>query len=252
MEKLSAFTHSLDLALRLVDTTSGRNISGLGMTVRLDGSPVAFHEKADNVLIFMGLKTRSFRLELSGRQYETVDLDVDLDRLDKMLPMLEIHLIPSDNYLGTSKFFTLKGCLPGIEALSAVRAGENHCVIREFEPRKRMMKLFNPHHLGLERVFYALVDPDRNVFEPMRILRMVDDQTAKIDHLLEMPFRNYFPIVPQVLGLCRPDGSYCLRVRDDGDQARWIVRWKVNGTEMFRLLDFRNNPDPKLEEEVGK
>ena len=57
MEKTTVFTHSLDLALRLVDTTSGRGVSGRGMAVRIDGKPVRFGEKGDGMLIFQDRKS---------------------------------------------------------------------------------------------------------------------------------------------------------------------------------------------------
>ena len=247
MVKTLVFTHSLSLALRLVDTTTGRNISGRGFTARADGTVIHFSEKADGVLIFQNLNSRSFRLELTSPAYEKAELEVDLDGLDKALPLVEVHLIPSDGYPGAVEFLTLEGILPGIGELSAVRMGDNACLIREFDPRRRMATLFNPHHLELDRVFYALVDPDRNVCEPFRILRRVNDQTIKVDRVLEMPFRNYFPISAMVFGRCDPDGGYRLRVRDDGAAARWLIRWTVDGEARFRVVDFRETPYPKLE-----
>lgn len=246
MEKTAVFTHSLDLALRLVDTTSGADVSGRHVNVYLDGRQVRGPEKG-GVLIFQNLPARQFLLELRSLYYEPVLQHVDLDALPGGLPMLELPLIPSAGYPGGTGFLTLEGTLPGISALSAVRAGENACMIREFEPRKRLMKLFNPHHLSLDRMLYGLVDPDNERYEPFRILKMTDDQTAKTDRVLETEFRNYFPITPMVLGSCQPDGRYCLRVRDDGTLARWIIRWEAGSEARFQTVDFRQEPHPRLE-----
>ena len=251
MEKTTVFTHSLDLALRLVDTTSGRGVSGRGMTVRIDEKPVRFGEKGDGMLIFQNLGTRRFRLEISSSAYETAEREVDLDALGKGVPLLELHLIPGPGYPGAAEFQTLEGTLPGIENLSAVRVGDNACLIREFDPRKRLVKLFNPHHLSLDRVLYALVDPDNGCYEPFQIVRTLDDQTIKTDRVLETAFRNYFPISPTVMGTCGGDGRYCLRVRDDGTACKWLIRWEEQGTARFRTVDFRQEPHPRLEEGGG-
>lgn len=250
MEKVRVFTHRLLLALRLVDTTSGRNVSGRDVQLFVDGKPVPFSEKEDQLLIFQELEARQFRMEITSRFYERTELQIDLDALDKTLPLLEIHLIPGENSL-IGGLLSLIGVLPGIQELSAVRMGDNACLIREFDPRRRTAKIFNPHHLSLDRVQYALVDPDRCVYEPFRILRMADDQTLKSDRILEMPFKNYFPVTPMVSGITREDGSYCLRVRDDTADARWIVRWVVNGQEQFRTINFRETEQPRLEEGGG-
>ena len=251
MEKTTVFTHSLDLALRLVDTTSGRGVSGRGMTVRIDGKPVRFGEKGDGMLIFQNLGMRRFRLEVSSPAFETAEQEVDLDDFGKGIPLLELHLIPGPSYPGADEFQTLEGTLPGIANLSAVRAGDNACLIREFDPRKRLVKLFNPHHLSLDRVFYALADPDKGCYEPFRILRTLDDQTIKIDRVLETAFRNYFPISPLILGTWDGGGHYCLRVRDDGTACKWLIRWEEQGAARFRTVDFRQTPHPRLEEGGG-
>lgn len=251
MEEVRVFTHRLDLALRLVDTTSGRNVSGRDVEVFMDGKPVRFSEKAGQLLIFQGLEFRSFRLEIVSRMFERTEQKVELDALDKTLPLLEIHLIPRENYSIGVGLLSLTGTMPGIQELSAVRMGDNACLIREFDPRRRVAKIFNPHHLSLDRVQYALVDPDRCIYEPFQILRMMDEQTLKSDRILELPFKNYFPIASRVSGITREDGSYCLRVRDDATDARWIVRWVMNGQEHFRTIDFRITAQSCLEEGGG-
>lgn len=245
MEQTAVFTHRLGLALRLVDTTSGAGVSGRDLELRIDGQTVRPGEKG-GVLIFQSLPDRPFRLEVRSPHFESETRTVDPDALPKGLPLLELPLIPSAGYPGSTDFLTLEGTLPGVSALSAVRAGDNACMIREFDPRRRLMKLFNPHHLSLDRMLYGLVDPDNERYEPFRIIKMTDDQTAKTDRVLETEFRSFFPVVPIVLGHCTPDGRYCLRVRDDGTQARWIVRWESGGTAHFQTVDFREEPHPQL------
>ena len=247
MEKILVFTHRLNMALRLVDTTTGRNVSGRNISIFADEKKVPFGVKGDQVLIFQELERRTFRLRIDAEDFEAMEVDVDLDALDPKMPLLEIHMVPRKNTLD-GQLLSVEGQLPGIEELSAVRVGENSCLIREFDPRRRLAKVFNPHHLSMDRVHYALVNPDQGICEPFRILRMVDDQTLKLDRIIEMPFKNYFPVTPRVLGLVRPDGSYCLRFRDDGTQAKWIIRWVVNGEARFRTVDFRISDHPRLEE----
>lgn len=247
MEKTLVFTHRLELALRLVDTTSGRNISGRDVEIFADGTRIYTQEKNDRILVFQGLPKKSFSLKIKSRAYESVEQDVDPDKLDKKMPFLEIHLIPSKGYPGETEFLSAEGVLAGIREISAVRMGDNTCLIREFDPRRKTAKIFNPHHLSLDRVRYALVDPDSNVYEPFQIIKQIDDQTVKVDRGLEMSFRNYFPIIPEVFGVAGPDGRYCLRVRDDGEEAKWLVRWATEHGVQFTVVDFRLTPQPKLE-----
>lgn len=248
MEKALSVTHRLELALRLIDTTSGRNISSAGASVSVDGVPVPFGRKEGGLLVFQNLGKRRFHMRTTPLGWEPLEMEVDLDALPKGLPLLELHLIPRENQAGGAEFLSLEGCLPGIESLAAVRAGENACLIREFDARRRKMKIFNPHHLELDRVHYGLTDPDRGVWEPFRVVSMPDEQTLKTDRVLEMPFKNYFPVSPAVQGRTDGEGRYCLRLRDEGVEARWIVRWSVGGEARFRTVDFREEARPRLEE----
>lgn len=248
MEKVLSVVHRLELVLRLIDTTSGRNISSAGASVFIDGVPVPFGRKEGGLLVFQNLGKRRFRIRTAPLGWEPLETEVDLDTLPKGLPLLELHLIPRADQAGAAEFLSLEGRLPGIESLAAVRAGENACLIREFDARRRTVKIFNPHHLELDRIHYGLTDPDQGRWEPFRVVAMPDEQTLKTDRVLEMPFKNYFPVSPAVQGRTDGDGNYCLRLRDEGAAARWIVRWSVDGEVRFRTVDFREEPCPRLEE----
>lgn len=238
MEHHTVITHRLELALRLLDTASGQTVSGQTVEVLGDGKPLRGGEKPDGTLVFQNLGLTKFTLTLRSPDYEPMTHPVDLAQLDPSLPLLELHLIPGPHYRA-APLHTLAGVLPGITELSAVREGDNACLIRAFDARKRRMTICNPHHLELERTHYALVDPDAGTYEPFRILSHPDPQTLNLDRALETVFRNYFPICPLVFGRTDPSGDYCLRVRDDIQAARWLVRYTVNGEARFRFVDFR-------------
>ena len=232
------FRHSLDLALRLVDTATGRVLAGRDLELRRDGRRVRPLEKEDGYLIFLGEGRRDFDLSVRLRGYEPRQVRVAYAALDKALPLLELHLIPGKDYAPGVPCFSLEGTCPGITALDAVRAGDSACLIREFDPRKRLVTLFNPHKLELDRTFYALVDPDRETYEPFRLIKRIDFQVYKTDRVIETRFGNYFPVCPMVFGGVDPDGGYRLRVRDEPAQARWIVRWEAGGQTFFQTVDF--------------
>lgn len=234
----SAVHHVLDLALRLLDTASGQVVGGDSVMLFRDGVRISCLERGGN-LILTGLGRSDFTLTVSAAGYESQTLRIRYGALDPNLPYLQIHLIPGPDYCAPVPCLTLEGTLPGITALSAVRAGGSACLIRAFDPRTRILTLFNPHKLELDRVHYALVDPDRGVYEPFSILSRRSDQEFEVDRVWEAGFRNYFPVCPVVLGRTDPGGSYCLWVRDDGAQARWIVRWDAGDGPAFKTVDFR-------------
>ena len=239
--------HSLDLALRLTDTTTGMQVTGQDITLLRDGKRVGHMDKGGH-LVLVGQGRSDFTLTVRAPGYEPREIPVRYEELDPHMPYLELQLIPAENYYSAVPCLTLSGSLPGLAALCAVRSGDSACLIREFDPRKRLLTLFNPHRLELGRTHYALVNPDDETFEPFEIVRRVSDQQFKIDRVLETQFGNYFPICPIVFGRVDPGGGYCLRVRDDSSQQRWLVRWQAEGgTPQFKTVDFRKPETLSLE-----
>lgn len=240
--------HRLALALRLLDTASGRPVSDRNLSLRRDGKPVHPMVKDDGTLVFMDEDRTDFELEVRAGGFEPRTVRVCYGELDARLPMLDVQLIPGAGYRSRFPCFSLEGTLPGISALDAVKAGESPCLIREVDPRRKQITIFNPHKLALDRGWYGLVDPDGETYEPFSVVKRVSDQVYRIDRVLETPFKTYFPVCPLVFGGVGPEGAYCLRVRDDTDRARWIVRYVTPSGAAFKAVDFRSESAPSLPE----
>lgn len=233
-----SITHSLSLALRLLDTTTGLSVPFSDIT--LPDSRVRPREADTGTLLFIDLPREDFTLRLCSRRYEDCEIAVRYAELDEKLPMLDVPLVPRSGLYGGEPLLTVEGVCPGLTELCAARPGDTSCLYREFEPRKRLLTVFNPHLLILDRPRYALVDVENGRCEPVRILKRVDDATLKLDHAITGTYGNYSPLTAVVEGLVRPDGSYTIRFRDDGSDAKWLLRCVVNGEERFKTADIRS------------
>ena len=232
--------HRLGLALRLLDTTTGFPVQDRAVRILWDGKLVHPQFRTDGSMIFLEAGQEDFTLDITLSGFEPRHLEVRRKELDPKLPLLELHMIPGDDYrLSRYPCLGVEVVLPGIQTLDGVRAGESPCLIREQDPRRRLITIFNPHNLELNRTWYALVNPDQGVYEPFSVVRRVNGQQYKLDRALEMEFRNYFPICPLVFGCAGPDGRYRLKVRDDAASARWMLRWVAGGQVNFATLDLR-------------
>lgn len=234
----ATFTHSLSLVLRLLDTTTGLPVSFSDIT--LEGSRERPREADIGTLLFIDLPHEDFSLRLHSRRFEDCEIAVRFGELDEKLPLLDVPLVPRAGLYGGEPLLTLEGVCPGITELCAARPGDTSCLFREFEERKRLLTVFNPHLLSLDRPRYALIDVENARCETVRILRRVDDSTLKLDRPLMGSYGNYSPLTAVVEGLVRPDGSYIIRFRDDGSDAKWLLRYVVNGEERFKTADLRS------------
>lgn len=232
--------HSLYLALRLIDTTTGLNVVMRQGRFQRDGKEVRFLNKGSGFWALLTSEDRAdFHLSIHCDGYEPLEHDVQFGKLDKNLPLLLLHMIPTVAHPWGDRLLTVQGQLPGLTGLTAVRPDDNACLIRGFDPRKKIITLFNPHKLSLEHQHYGLVNPDTASFEPFTIVKHIDDLNIKIDRVLETKFGNYFPITPVVFGAVTSAGDYHLSIRDNRTLARWVLRREQGEEVSFQSVDFR-------------
>lgn len=240
----ACISHGLSLALRLLDTTTGLPVPLSDVTME-KGMPRP-READTGTLLYIDLPREDFRLQLRSRRYEDCAIEVRFSELDEKLPILDLPLVPRAGLYGGDPLFSLDGVLPGLTELSAVRPSDTNCLFREFDEKKRLLTIFNPHAHEFARPHYALVDTEAARFEFVRILKRVNDTTLKLENAPVGTYGNYSPLTPVVEGVIRPDGGYAIRFRDDGGDAKWILRYVADGEEHFKTADFRSGEELTL------
>lgn len=253
--------HRLDLRLRLTDTATGRALEQAGIAFLMDGEPVLPLFKGDGDYVFLGTGRKDFRLMIRAPGFEAQEAEVIYGSLDESMPSLELHLVPGRNYRSPVPLHSMEGTLEGLGELDAVKLGDGPCQIKEFDQRKRVMTIFNPHRLELSMLFYAVVNPDSMYYEPFAVEEILTEETLRIDHKLVRPYAIHFPVSRRVFGNVGKAGDYTLRVRNDTRDSRWVVRYTTKEGEHFQLVDFTCRetavlnpklalPAPSAEEEV--
>lgn len=240
------FSHRLMLAIQLINTTTGQPIGFAGSAVYKDKKPIQPLIKQDGVILLISNEDfgESFELDIRAYGCEPKTITVNTSELNRQLPMLTVHLLPKTDFGSPFKCVGLDGFTEGITEVDAVRAGESSCLAREWEPRKKLLTVFNPHRLNLDRMWYALVDPDTQTYEVFQIVKRISDTVFKLDRALKTEPKNYFPICPLILGEASSNGSYMLRLPDDSSHPKWIVRKVCGEAVSFETLDPTAKPPP--------
>ncbi len=229
--------YSLSLALRLLDTTSRDVITGSEIALFRNGQPVELVQRPGGFFIFVNYPREDFLLGIRAKGFEPIDFPVRYEELNGQLPELSLQLIPEKDRF-KSLGVSIEGFLPKIRSLIAVKPDGGSCFIRGFDSRKKLLTIFNPNTLSFDRVHYALVDPENERFYPFRILEGLPGQVYRIDRDLPKDFRPSFPICPVIFGRTK-EGSYCLRMRDEGGATRRILRWETEEGDFFKSIDIR-------------
>ena len=247
MEEASTIRHRLDLVIQLVDTTTGAAVEEQDVRFFIKGKQCWPIPRGGGNFVFINTGRGDNTLTLKVYGYEDAVIDVQYEKLDKVVPLKQVFLIPSEKLAKGERLCSLTGTLQDLEEIEAVSLSQSNLCYSEFNEKKCMLKLFLARgRLSMENVHYGLISEDRGHYEHFEVLEEVPPNMVKLKEPLTETFTVNSPIARVVFGDVSPDGSYLLRVRDDAQMVRYLVRYRVNGEYRFQTVDFHQCADNEL------
>ena len=247
MEEASTIRHRLDLVIQLVDTTTGAAVEEQDVRFFIKGKQCWPIPRGGGNFVFINTGRGDNTLTLKVYGYEDAVIDVQYEKLDKVVPLKQVFLIPSEKLAKGERLCSLTGTLQGLEEIEAVSLSQSNLCYSEFNEKKCLLKLFLARgRLSMENVHYGLISEDRGHYEHFEVLEEVPPNMVKLKEPLTETFTVNSPIARVVFGDVSPDGSYLLRVRDDAQMVRYLVRYRVNGEYRFQTVDFHQCADNEL------
>lgn len=230
--------YQLDLLIRLIDTTSGMQITERKITLYNNGNQVDFLYKGEGLCALINIGRKPFALKAQVNGFEDRTVWVDYQTLDMRLPVLEIPMIPRNSRPESGRLYTVKGCLKGITALEGISC--NHCFFRiNHIDEDNQMTIFNPHNKRMNLSHYGLFHQRQGTFEPFTVISQISPDTVKIKHPIKGSFEINEPIMPLIFGMVKDDGSYIFRARTEAESQSFILRYVTEEKERFCRLDFK-------------
>ncbi len=239
----------LDLLLTIEDATTGKSIMDRGIRFRIGDDFVNAHSRGEGNYIFLniGRENRLMHIDVPG--YEPRTLDVNYEMLDPVMPALDVFLIPSENSKAGEPVLSLQGKLSGLETVEAIHPGRPASAIREFDPKKQILTLFQTgRRANLTDNRYGIYHTELGVFETLEIREEITEKKLRLKKTLEREYPPNSPICRIIYGqVNKEDGSYILRVRDDGQNLKYLVKYTANGNTGYKLIDFHDLSEAKLD-----
>lgn len=238
MEPAVIIRHRAGLIVRLIDTATGREVTQRDVRFARDGKTVFPMQRSDGMLVFLDFPSEACQLTVHAARFLPQQISLTDEQLAAKPPLAEIHLVPDEAYAARWPCDTVAGSWPGIEQIDAVRMADADCLVRDYDERRKILTLFNPHHLALDRTYYAVVNPDVCRYEPTEIVEQCSDEKFRLAAPLQQPFGNRSPVARRVHGAVLPRDQYVLRVPQDASDRRWLVRWRSGGRDFYQTVDF--------------
>ena len=238
----SVIHNKLDLVISLVDTTTGAPIEERNVKFQKDGKIIRPEVRGSGLylLINTGRDDGLIRIDVAG--YENWETHLTYGNLDENVPTCTAFLIPSENCSHGEKVLSFSGTIPSLESVEAVRFGARpHFSFGSYSAKDRIIELFKPFgsRLEFESLWYALVDGES--FEKIQVVKSLPPQRIKLAEPLKGEFTTSTPIQRIVFGSVDGKGNYLLRVRDDAENLKYLVRFVIKGEESFRVIDFHDD-----------
>lgn len=234
----SVIQFRLDLIVRLIDTTTGMEISEHNMQLLRNGRKIENLTYKNGNYLFVNTGRENFRLRAIVNGYEEREVYVSYEQLEEKLPILEVYLLPKDNMAGGESILTMSGVLSGITSIEAVCMKTEGCCFKDFDCRKKIMTILNPHNLAMQKVHYAILDLEQEKYEPFTVVRNISATKLQIDHALESDYAVNLPIARVIYGQVDHQGKYLLRVRHDAEEAVYLLRYELHNEIKFLAVDF--------------
>ena len=238
----SVISARLDLMIRLIDTTTGAIVDEKNVLFMRNGLAVRPESRGPGVFIFINTGREDFLMRLEVFGYEPYEQEVLYGELDERLPVMNIFLMPSENMFKGEGLLSFSGTLPFLKKIEAVDLRKPVCIFNEYDAKKGIVKVFRTGagKVEMEDIYYGLLSSDKQSYEKIEVIENVTPQSVRLKETLKGEFTSNSPVMRVIFGTVTKDGDYLLRVRDDGADIKYLVRYEVNDEVRFQTVDFRN------------
>lgn len=237
----SVISSRLDLLIRLIDTTTGAAVEESNVVILRDGTPVRPERRGAGTYIFINTGREDFLMHIKVDGFEEYEHFVSYGELDERIPVCNAFLIPSENTRKGESLLGLSGNLPFLEALEAVNLNRVVCHANEYDPKTKVMGVFGQMggRVYLYDTYYGLLEESGESYERIEVVGNETPQSVLLRNPLEKELKSNSPLMRVVFGQVKENGDYLLRVRDDGEEIKYLLKYTLKGETKFKTVDLR-------------
>ena len=230
----------LDLMVKLFDTTTGASVDEKNVMFMRDGVPVRPESRGAGVYVFINTGREDFLMQIDVYGYDRYRTVIRYEELDEGLPACYVFLMPSENTIRGRNTLSFSGTLPFLKSIEAVNLNRSLCQTGDLNKRTGELSVFSPSGgvAAFDEVLYGLLSADKTNYERIEVEKMISPKSVKLKRTPEGAVAPNLPIARIVYGIVNENGDYILRVQDDGENTRYLVRYEVGEEVRFQEVDF--------------
>lgn len=239
----TVITARLSLAVRLLDTTTGSEISETDVTFFFDGMKTVPMKKGSGTYVFVNMGREDFLMRIKVRGFDEYVTNVKYESLDPKLPILDAFLMPSENNQVGGYVLKIDGTLSGLKYLEAINLDHPSCAFQSVTVKKNVARMsvlpIAPGGgVALDTMAYILISKDLERYETFA----VEKQEKPTSILLKAPLKIEHELNDRIFriiyGKVSPEGNFLLKARDDSNKLNYLLHFAVGEVEYIRRIDF--------------
>jgi len=232
----------LDLVLHFIDATTGFPVHEAQVLFKTERDDMKFASRGNGSYILINTGRENFLMQIVVKGYEAVDVSINYEELDEIMPLKNVFLIPSEKTNAGGDVLFLKGNLPGLQSVSLVETNKVLATTNSYDPKKRVIQLFErSYRLNTEGSSYGIINRELKGFEVFEVEELPNESKIKLLRPLKEEFQRNAQIARVVNGYVYPNGDYLIAVRNDSAKKTVIVRFETDEIS-FKELDLKNQP----------
>ncbi len=233
---------SLSVALRLIDTTTGKELDEANARFFKDKVLLRPMYKGSGTWVFVNLGREDFLMHAKVYGYDETDIDIRYDTLDPRLPMIDVFLMPSEKNRSGGYVLEIYGTLPELKKIEAINLRRPICGYSGvLEKRGKVTMNLIARSAGgriyLENMKYALLSETRERYEVFEVLGNETQTSVTIKSMFSSQHKVNETVYRIIYGRAGPDGQFLLKVRDDSDSLPHLLHFFAGENEYFRPID---------------
>ncbi len=234
----------LALAVRLIDTTTGRSLEERDVRLSRDGTLLTPMNKGSGIWVLTGEDRKDFVLHVYARGFDEEDVPISYETLNPKLPMLDVFLMPSEKNRTAGSVLQINGTLSKLTSIEAIAIERPLCGFHEVVERRGVISMsLLPKTAGskvvLENMRYALASEDGTRYEVFEVKETQTPTQVVLRERLKDEHKTNDKVCRIIYGRAGPKGAFVLKVRDDASHLPYLLRFEAGKHEYFRPIDFR-------------
>jgi len=254
----TVITARLTLALRLVDTTTGREVSENNISFYQGEDLVHPMKKGPGTYVFVNMSKEKSLMRICAYGFDDYELDVKFETLDPRLPMIDVFLMPSEkNHVG-GEVLQITGTLSGLEYLEAIDINRPIAAFQSVATKRNVIRMSvlpttQGGGVALDSISYAILTKDQQRYEVFTVKEQDAANSVVLSSQFQYEHELNDKIYRIVYGRAGPKGKFVLKVRDDASTLNYLLHFKAGGVEYIKLVDFHQEAgDYKLKKGATK